>query len=92
MEEVGREYAAARQRGDFDIAGVIAGESCAFIHDIPPAGEILERIGGEAERLIRAHATALSHTPRGGRLADVMAQERGDATPSNVTASARRPD
>jgi nitronate monooxygenase len=28
MEEVGREYAAARERGDFDIAGVIAGESC----------------------------------------------------------------
>jgi nitronate monooxygenase len=58
MEEVGREYAAARERGDFDVAGVIAGESCALIHDIPPAGEIVERIGAEAERLIRAHATA----------------------------------
>ncbi len=40
MEEVGREYAAARERADFDVAGVIAGESCALIHDIPPAGEI----------------------------------------------------
>ncbi len=65
MEEVGREYAAARDRGDFDIAGVIAGESCAFIHDIPPAGEIVERISAEAERLIRAHATShLSGTPK----------------------------
>jgi nitronate monooxygenase len=30
-EQVGREYAAARERGDFDIAGVIAGEACALI-------------------------------------------------------------
>jgi len=52
MEEVGREYAAARERGDFNVAGVIAGESCALIHDIPPAGEIVERVIGEAERLI----------------------------------------
>jgi nitronate monooxygenase len=42
MEEVGREYAAARECGDFDIAGVIAGEACALIHDISPAGEIVE--------------------------------------------------
>ena len=56
MEEVGREYAAARERGDFNVAGVIAGESCAFIHDIPPAGEIVERTCAEAKRLIRAHA------------------------------------
>jgi nitronate monooxygenase len=52
MEEVGREYAAARERGDFDIAGVIAGEACALIHDIPPAGEIVARIVVEAESLI----------------------------------------
>jgi nitronate monooxygenase len=49
MEEVGHEYAAARERGKFDIAGVIAGEGCALIHDIPPAGEIVERISAEAE-------------------------------------------
>jgi len=53
MEEVGREYAAARERGDFDIAGVIAGEACGLIHDIPPAGEIVERIVREAEQLLR---------------------------------------
>jgi nitronate monooxygenase len=56
MEEVGREYAAARERGDFDVAGVIAGESCALIHDIPPASEIVERIGAQAESLIRSYA------------------------------------
>ena len=57
MEEVGREYTGARERGDFDIAGVIARESSALIHVIPPAGEIVERICREAERLIRAQAT-----------------------------------
>ena len=39
MEEIGREYAAAREHGDFNVAGVIAGESYALIHDIPPPGD-----------------------------------------------------
>lgn len=56
MEEVGREYAAARERGDFDMAGVIAGEACALIHDIPPAGEIVERIVKEAEELLKRYS------------------------------------
>jgi nitronate monooxygenase len=54
-EEVGRDYAAARERGDFEVAGVIAGEACALIHDIPPASEIVERIVTEAERLLPPH-------------------------------------
>jgi nitronate monooxygenase len=55
MEEIGREYTAARERGDFDVAGVIAGEACALIHDIVPAGEIVERIVAQAERLIASN-------------------------------------
>jgi len=51
-EQVERDYTTARERGDFDIAGVIAGEACALIHDIPQAGEIVKRIIGEAERLL----------------------------------------
>ena len=58
MDEVGHEYAAARERGDFDVAGVIAGEACALIHDIPPAGEIVARIVAEAERRIAQHRVA----------------------------------
>jgi nitronate monooxygenase len=54
-EEVAREYAMARERGDFDIAGIIASEACALIHDIPPAGDIVERIVAEAERVIERH-------------------------------------
>jgi nitronate monooxygenase len=54
VEQVERDYAAARERGDFDIAGVIAGEACALIHDIPSAGDIVKRIIDEAERLLPA--------------------------------------
>ena len=51
-EHVQRDYAAARDRGDFDVAAVIAGEASALIDDIPPAREIVERIVAEAERLM----------------------------------------
>jgi hypothetical protein len=54
-EQVEGDYTAARERGDFDIAGVIAGEACALIHDIPQAGEIVKWAIGEAERLIPLH-------------------------------------
>jgi nitronate monooxygenase len=54
-EDIARDYAAARDEGDFDIAGVIAGEACALIGDIPPAAEIVERVVAEAERLLSAH-------------------------------------
>jgi nitronate monooxygenase len=60
MDDVVREYASARERGDFDVAGVIAGESCALIHDIPPAGEIVARIVTEAEHLLGAHRATLT--------------------------------
>jgi nitronate monooxygenase len=53
-EQIGQDYAAAREPGDLDIAGVIAGEACALIHDIPQAGEIVQRIVAEAERLLPA--------------------------------------
>jgi nitronate monooxygenase len=54
-DEVARDYAAARARGDFDVAGVIVGEACSLIHDIPTAGEIVERVVAQAERLLAAH-------------------------------------
>lgn len=54
-ETVAADYAAARDRGDFDTAGVIAGEACGLIHDIPPARDIVARIVAEAERLLRVN-------------------------------------
>ena len=58
IDEVSREYASARERGDFDVAAVIAGEAAGLIHDIPPAAEIVERIVGEAEDRLRSHQPA----------------------------------
>jgi nitronate monooxygenase len=52
VASVAADYAAARAAGNFDIAAVIAGESVGLIHDIPPAGEIVERIVTEAEQII----------------------------------------
>jgi len=50
--EEAERYAKARSEGDFDTAAVIAGEAVDLIGDIPPAGEIVERITREAETLI----------------------------------------
>lgn len=57
-ENVGRDYTAARERGDFNVAAVIAGEACALIHDIPTAGEIVQRMMVAAERLLSPHGSA----------------------------------
>ena len=50
-EEAAR-YDTARAAGDFDTAAVIAGEAVDLIADIPPAGEIVERVATEAEALL----------------------------------------
>ncbi len=46
------DYAAARARGDLDIAGVFAGEAAAMIHDIPPAAGIVARVVAQAAELL----------------------------------------
>jgi nitronate monooxygenase len=61
VNAVAAEYAAAKAAGNFDIAAVIAGEAVGLIHDIPSAGEIVERIVTEAEQILsgrRNSATA----------------------------------
>jgi nitronate monooxygenase len=50
-EEAAR-YAAAHDRGDFDVAGVFAGEAVDLIRDTPPAATIVERVVSEATRLL----------------------------------------
>ena len=52
QEEEAQRYAEARERGDFDVAAVIAGEAVGLIHDAPPAAEIVDRIIREAEVLL----------------------------------------
>lgn len=43
----------ARQAGDADNAVLFIGQDAGLIHDIPPAGEIVERIVAEAEDLLK---------------------------------------
>jgi nitronate monooxygenase len=50
-EEAAR-YAAARERGDFDVAAVIAGEAVDLVNDTPPAADIVARVVSEATRLL----------------------------------------
>ncbi len=52
QEAEGARYAAARAAGDFDVAGVIAGEAVDLVTDIPPAAEIVARMTREAETLL----------------------------------------
>jgi len=52
QEEEAQRYAEARERGDFDVAAVIAGEAVGLIHDAPPAAEVVIRIIREAEGLL----------------------------------------
>ena len=52
MDEEARHYREARERGDFSIAAVVAGESAGLIHDLPSAAEIVERVVRNAEALL----------------------------------------
>lgn len=52
VETVAAEYAAERDAGNYDVAGVFAGQAVGLIHDIPPAAEIVERIAGEADQIL----------------------------------------
>jgi nitronate monooxygenase len=53
IDEEAQRYREARERGDFDVAGVIAGEAVGLIHDLPSASEIVDRVVGQAETLLR---------------------------------------
>jgi nitronate monooxygenase len=52
VEAVAAEYAAQRDAGNYDVAAVFAGGAAALIHDIPPAGEIVDRIVTEADQIL----------------------------------------
>jgi nitronate monooxygenase len=45
-------YMRARSDGDYDVAAVIAGESCGLVRDVPAAGDIVRRIAQEAATLL----------------------------------------
>jgi len=51
--EVAATLERAREIGDADNASLLIGQDAGLIHDIPPAGEIVERIVAEAEALLK---------------------------------------
>jgi nitronate monooxygenase len=55
--EAEAEFAAARARGDFDVAQLYAGQTVAFVTRVEPAAAIVKRIARDAETLLR-HATS----------------------------------
>jgi nitronate monooxygenase len=60
VDAVAAEYTAARAAGNFDIAGVFAGEGVGLIHDIPRASEIVERITLEAEQILEGRRNSVT--------------------------------
>jgi len=50
-----RGYLAARDRGDFNIAAVIAGECAGLIHDVRTAAEIMRSMTEQANELMTTH-------------------------------------
>ena len=62
--EEAERYAAARAAGDFDTAAVIAGEAVDLIADVPPAGEVIERMVAEAETLLAGASNRYRVTER----------------------------
>jgi len=61
VQSVAAEYLAARAAGNFDIAAVIAGEAVGLIHDIPPAGEIVDRIVTEAGQILEGRRNSVAN-------------------------------
>ena len=60
LEREMERYLDANRRGDVDNTGVFAGEAVALIHDVQPAGTILQRIVREAEELLAREAPSLT--------------------------------
>jgi nitronate monooxygenase len=62
--EEGERYRTARAKGDFNIAGVIAGESAGLIHDVRSAAEIVGAIVEQADELMRIRHRSSSDSHR----------------------------
>lgn len=49
----------AREAGDADNAVLLIGQDAGLIHDLPPVGELVQRIVAEAEALLRDRLPSL---------------------------------
>ncbi len=62
IDQIGAEsqrYLAAKDRGDFDIAAVIAGECAGLIYDLRTAAEIIRSMVEQADELMRTHGLSI---------------------------------
>jgi len=65
MNQVGAEsqqYLAAKDRGEFDIAAVIAGECAGLIHDVQTAEEIMRSITEQADEVMKTYRLSIDST------------------------------
>lgn len=60
MDLGARKAAEEQSRGGDPVSNVTVGEAIGLIDDLPPAGELVERIAADAERRLRAASQALS--------------------------------
>ena len=50
---------AADRSGDYDVSNVTVGEAIGLVEDLPPAGELVERLAAEAEARLSAVTRAV---------------------------------
>jgi nitronate monooxygenase len=56
VDEVSRDYEAARTSGNYDVAAVIAGEASGLVHDIVRARDVVQRVVQQAGELLAGGA------------------------------------
>ena len=59
VRAVAADYGEAKAAGNFDVAAVIAGEAVGLIHDIPLAGELVDRLIAEADQILRGRRNSV---------------------------------
>jgi nitronate monooxygenase len=59
LPEARKGFEEASKRGDYSEASVYAGQAVGLVRDLPPAGELVERLSGEAEALLRERCAAV---------------------------------
>ena len=59
LEEAQTEFNAARTRDDYATANIYAGQGAGLVHRVVPAAELVERLMGEAEEILRGRLGTL---------------------------------
>lgn len=60
LASVSAEFDEARKRGDYEEAYIYSGQAAGLVNDLPPAGDLVERLAAEAEDRLSACRELLS--------------------------------